>query len=424
MAQTLAATATLAVDFGTSNSAAAIWRGGQVEIIPVEASASTLPTAVFFPHGGGPVRIGEAATQALIAGEEGRYMRALKSVLGSPLLHEKRLISGRYRTLANVITDFLITLKGRAEQASGLTFSSVVSGRPVHFYSGQEERDRAAQNDLRDCYQAAGFKSVRFLAEPEAAALAAPIDDGLGLIVDIGGGTSDFCVFERKETAVEIVASHGIRLGGTDFDASISMASAMLVLGLGSQLRRTMAKGLLPVPAHPFMELATWSRIPFLYNTDTKTQIRALREEAVQPGLFDRFLTVLNEELGHDLAFEVERGKISLNASAADEVLDLSFIERGLSAPLTQAASKRALHGAGQSLREALLKTVAVANKAPQDIKTIVLVGGSSLMQFVVAEAQASLPHAAIVRSEAFTAVVEGLGLASRDIASKDGIAA
>ena len=62
----------------------------------------TLPTAVFFPANGGPMRIGAAAAEALIAGTEGRYMRALKSVLGTSLLNEPRLIGGKRRSVARI----------------------------------------------------------------------------------------------------------------------------------------------------------------------------------------------------------------------------------------------------------------------------------------------------------------------------------
>ena len=56
----------LAVDFGTSNSAAAVLDAGRPRRIPVEAGADTLPTAVFFPPRGGAMRIGESAGEALI----------------------------------------------------------------------------------------------------------------------------------------------------------------------------------------------------------------------------------------------------------------------------------------------------------------------------------------------------------------------
>src|SRR5262245_42144634 len=97
----------LAIDFGTSNSAAAILENGVPRRLPIEPGADTLPTAVFFATEGGPMRIGDAASAALIAREPGRYMRALKSVLGGPLLHEPRIIGGTRQTLADVIAAFL-----------------------------------------------------------------------------------------------------------------------------------------------------------------------------------------------------------------------------------------------------------------------------------------------------------------------------
>ena len=60
----------LAIDFGTSNSAAAELVDGRVRRLAIETGAETLPTAVFFPAAGG-LRIGTAAAEALVAGEDG-----------------------------------------------------------------------------------------------------------------------------------------------------------------------------------------------------------------------------------------------------------------------------------------------------------------------------------------------------------------
>ena len=49
----------------------------------------------------------------------GRYMRALKSVLGGPLLRETRMIGGTRQTLADVIAAFLRALRERAEAVTG-----------------------------------------------------------------------------------------------------------------------------------------------------------------------------------------------------------------------------------------------------------------------------------------------------------------
>jgi len=261
-------TRTLAVDFGTSNTAAAMFEDGRIRRIPVERGTDTLPTAVFFPADGRAMSIGAAAADALISGDEGRYMRALKSVLGTELLHESRPVGKGRRSLSDIVTAFLIELRQRAQEATGHRFDRALSGRPVRFHSADAGRDAQALVDLRACYLAAGFDAVDFLPEPEAAALASHANGaaaGTGLIVDIGGGTSDFTVFRSSPDGLQILASRGVRIGGTDFDHALSMHHVMPLLGLGGTLRREMGEGRLPVPTAIYADLARWEKIPFLY---------------------------------------------------------------------------------------------------------------------------------------------------------------
>ncbi|SIS68066.1 hypothetical chaperone protein [Phaeovulum vinaykumarii] len=411
---------TLAIDFGTSNSAAALAHAGGVFRIPIEHGNETLPTAVFFPAaGGGGMRIGAAATEALIAGEEGRYMRALKSVLGLPLFHESRLIGGRRRTLAEIVTAFLAEMRQRAETATGLRFAAALSGRPVHFHSNDPERDARAEADLRACYLAAGFARVTFLPEPEAAALASHRLSGparLGLIVDIGGGTSDFTVFRTQGARPQILASHGIRLGGTDFDQALSLAHAMPLLGLGGQLRREMGAGLLPVPRAPFVDLSNWAKIPFLYTPETRRLAAEMAKMAVDPVALGRFRTVIEDELGHGLAFAVEKGKIAANREGAVAGrIALGEIAPGLGVDLDAAALADTLAEARAALGQAATETLARADLAPAAVEEVILVGGSSLLGIVRDEMQARFPAARLRSAEAFTAVVDGLALAAAE---------
>ena len=60
-----------------------------------------------------------------------------------------------------------------------------------------------------------------------------------------------------------------------------------------------------------------------------------------------------------------------------------------------------------------MAETLAMAGVAPGEIASVVLVGGSSLMTMVSAEARGVCPEAELYRSEAFTAVVDGLALAT-----------
>ena len=412
-------TATIALDFGTSNSAAAMLLDGKVRRLAIETSADTLPTAVFFPVDHGVMKVGTAATEALIAGEEGRFMRAMKSVLGTALFHEPRLIGGRRRTLSDIVTKFLVEVKQRAEAVAGQRFERVLSGRPVHFHTQNADRDARAEADLRACYKGAGFSGVAFRLEPEAAALAVhelTRAGEIGLVVDIGGGTSDYSVFRSDGQNLTILASHGFRLGGTDFDRAISMTHAMPWLGLGGHLRREMGEGLLPVPRQIYLDLATWAKIPFLYTQETRVSVAVMVKLAVKPRLMRRLAKVLQTELGHDLAFAVEAGKIAANGGAATAI-DMGRIEAGLAVPISAASVDRALLRFREALGGAASEVCSMAGITAADVGSVVLVGGSSLMRVVSDEVRARFPKAEMRASEPFTAVVDGLALASRDAA-------
>ncbi|MDA5093863.1 Hsp70 family protein [Aliiroseovarius sp. KMU-50] len=406
----------LAVDFGTSNTAVAMLAEGHPQRVAIEAGADTLPTAVFFPTEGSDMQIGAAASASLIEGEDGRYMRALKSILGHPLFHESRLIGGKRQTLAEVVTAFLVQIKSRAEAATGEQFTQVLSGRPVHFHSDNADQDRQAEADLRACYHAAGFEHVDFLFEPEAAAHACHAmgkDSQTGLIIDIGGGTSDFTVFRSSGGKVEILASHGIRLGGTDFDQKISMAHVMPLLGHGGQLRRTFGDELLPMPNAIFQDLATWAKIPFLYTRETERKVEDLLQHAVEPEKVTRLKNVIEDRLGHELAFAVEAGKIAANAATPRSQIEMGFLERDLTAPITSGSMNAALTGYGDALTTAIYQTLMQAQMPPTQIDTAILVGGSSLMRLVSETVGQVCPGATLQHSEAFTAVVDGLAIAT-----------
>ncbi|MGB0505492.1 MAG: Hsp70 family protein [Pikeienuella sp.] len=406
----------LAIDFGTSNSAAAIIENNRPRRLTIEGGEDTLPTAVFFPTKKPGMQIGMAAASALITGQDGRYLRALKSVLGNPLLHESRMLGGKRRPLADIVSAFLAEVKQRAEQLTGQQYNRALSGRPVRFHSADATRDAKAEDDLRACYLAAGFKDVAFMYEPEAAALAnhTSEDDGqLGLIVDIGGGTSDFSVFRSEQGKLSILASHGIRLGGTNFDQAISVSHVMPHLGMGGELRREFGRGLQPIPKAIFTDLATWAKIPFLYNHETRRMVAEMVKLAVTPTQLERLETVLEIELGHQLAFAVERGKIAANSGETDAQIDMSLIEQGLSAAIDETSLNEALLRYRSDLKCAAEETLKLAGVELTAINSVVLVGGSSLMRMITSEMAALCPEAQLKQAEAFTAVVDGLALAT-----------
>lgn len=406
----------LGVDFGTSNSAAGYLVEGQPRLIEMAPGEVTLPSTFFFDFESRETLLGEPANQALLNGDEGRFMRALKRVLGTPLMHEKRQLLNRQVTFVEIIGGFLAEIKARAERETGLRFDAVLSGRPVVFHGVDDPREAQAEADLRACYEAAGFAQVRFMAEPEAAAIASGALERAGetgLIVDIGGGTSDFSVFRTGETGVEILANHGVRIGGTDFDRSLSIDHVMPLLGRGSQLRKVLGDETTPMPQQIFNDLATWEKIPFLYTPSNRRAVQDMQRLACAPDRLARLLAVLEDELGHDLAFAVERGKIAANAGAGDARIDLGILERGLDAGLPPEALAQSLAPHGQALHRGVTETLALAGRRADEIERVIYVGGSSLMNVVPQVMRALMPGAEHVYRDVFTAVTDGLAIAA-----------
>jgi hypothetical chaperone protein len=412
---------TLGIDFGTSNSAAGILLAGSPHLIEIEPGEKTLPTSVFFDFDRRQPIYGSRANAALIEGDEGRFMRALKSILGTSLMREKRLILGERIDFIDIISRFLKLLKTRAEEACYCEFDTALSGRPVLFHSDSDSKNTQAEKDLRDCYLAAGFKDVRFMYEPEAAALANHqhmTPGSLGLIVDIGGGTSDFTVFKLagagSTRSIDILASHGVRIGGTDFDRRLSIDNVMPLLGKGSQIRDVFGPGTSTAPNAIFHDLATWQKIQFQYNPDTRRAATELEKMAAEPALLQRLNTVLNEELGHDIAFAVERGKIHANTPGHPGArIDLRAVERHLGCDLSLEAMTQSLTPLAQKIKDCAVETLSRAEVTPDQIDSVILVGGSSLMGIIENTLCQLLPEATVQRTAALTAVVDGLALAS-----------
>ncbi|MEP3442354.1 MAG: Hsp70 family protein [Sulfitobacter sp.] len=408
--------AVLGIDFGTSNSAAAVSREGVPLRIALESGGETLPTAVFFDFDEKVMRIGSAAGKALLAGDEGRYMRALKSLLGAPLMRERRMILGEKLDFIDIVAQFLTRLKKAAEAQAGETFTHALSGRPVRFHP-DEARNAQAEADLREAYMRAGFEGVAFMYEPEAAALAnrAVLGAGdLGLIVDIGGGTSDFTLFRNGAEGIDILASHGVRLGGTDFDRHLSIETVMPLLGRGSQIKHAFGGETHAAPSTIFNDLATWQKIPFLYAPDSRRLAADLAKYAVEPEKLGRLVSVLDDELGHDIAFAVETGKIAANNSGAGQI-DLAVVERGLEVDLNAGAVEVLLSPLTAQMGQAALECVAQAKLEPQAVTHLVFVGGSSLMQVTRDALGTVFPQAQVHAGAALTAIVDGLGLAAEE---------
>jgi hypothetical chaperone protein len=407
------------IDFGTSNTTVGISDHAKAHLLPLEQDHLTLPSAMFFDFEDHAVHYGRNAIDLYLRGHDGRFMRALKSILGTALIHEKTYIRQKAVPFSSILGFYFANLKRRIESHLGHDVSEVVLGRPVRFVDKDDAADAEAQHSLEEIAREQGFAHIAFQYEPIAAALdyeQQVAREELVLIVDIGGGTSDFSIVrvspERRgkaERGDDILANGGIHIGGTDFDRLLSLKCVMPHLGFGSYT----ADRKRHLPTLYYHELATWHRINQLYKKNVLPELRQIRYEAEQRDLVDRFIRIVEDRQGHTIAIGVEQAKIALTAAskATAELANqgdwakFRFTRKQLDAAIADSVD-RVVATVRRLLDDARIKA--------GDINTIFLTGGSSMVPALRSGILSLFPDARTAESDLLGSVGIGLALDAR----------
>ncbi len=405
------------LDFGTSNSTLAISAGDNSppRLLPLENGRPTIPSTIFFDFETDRTLFGRAAIAEYISGTDGRMMRSLKSILGSSLAEEKVRVKKRILSYLQIIGGFVGELKTRAEAETGEPLDSVLLGRPVHYVDDDPIADRHAQDQMERTVRAQGFKHIAFQYEPIAAALdyeQQVTREELGLIVDLGGGTSDFSIVrvspERSRAAdrqSDILATAGVHVGGTDFDRLLSLKKVMPALGYQTPT----ADGKRPLPSAPYVDLATWHRINRLYDPAVLRELRQTEREARDADRVRKMISIVSHREGHRLAGAVEDAKIALTAEDKT-ALAFNGEEVELTPGIARAELTNAIAGGVERIEDTLRMVVAIAGLTADRIDTLILTGGSTQIPSILQRLRANFPDARFVETDAFGSV--GLGLA------------
>ncbi|AVO52428.1 Hsp70 family protein [Ectopseudomonas mendocina] len=406
------------IDFGTSNSTVGWLRPGEDSLLVLEDGKITLPSVIFFNTEERRPVYGRLALHEYLEGYEGRLMRSLKSLLGSKLLKSETTVLGSALPFKDLLGFFIGELKKRAEAQAERPFEEVVLGRPVFFVDDDPVADQEAQNTLVAVAHKLGFKDVSFQYEPIAAAF--DYESGLDreelvLIVDIGGGTSDFSLVrlapERHHLAErqgDILATGGVHIGGTDFDKQLSLAGVMPLFGYGSRMK---SDAFMPTSYH--LNLATWHTINALYAQKTQLALQNMRYDIVDATGIDRLFGLIEQRAGHWLAMQVEESKIALSEQDARPI-DLSRVEPGLVAELTRPLFENAIEPLLERIRASLNQLLADAGISADQVDTLFFTGGSSGVPALRQSVAAMLPNARSVEGNTFGSIGSGLAIEAK----------
>ncbi len=261
------------IDLGTTNSVVAMSRDEKSEVLRHADGGSAIVPSVVHYASDGTVTVGEAARDMIDSQASqvvssvkrlmGRGLEDVKSVAGTLPYHVEipetpadgsdsepqmvRLnVGDRVLTPVEVSADILRTLKARAEAALEQDVEQAVITVPAYF-------DDAARTATKDAAKLAGIEVLRLVNEPTAAALAYGLDngaEGLYAVYDLGGGTFDISLLKMQKGVFQVKSTGGdAALGGDDFDHAIveSLLAARKAEGIADTIDSSAAKRLLKI---------------------------------------------------------------------------------------------------------------------------------------------------------------------------------
>ena len=227
----------LGIDLGTTNSAMAIVKGGEPEIIENAEGARTTPSMVATSKTGERL-VGLLAKRQGVTNPNNTVYQ-IKRFIGHNFTEElvqkdrnavpfeiRKADNGgievkmgeKYYRPEEISAMILQKLKSDAEARLGETITEAVITVPAYFNDSQ----RAA---TRDAGKIAGLDVKRIINEPTAAALAYGFNkkkDEKIVVFDFGGGTFDISVLEVGDDVIEVRSTDGdAHLGGKDIDQKV-----------------------------------------------------------------------------------------------------------------------------------------------------------------------------------------------------------
>jgi molecular chaperone DnaK len=321
----------IGIDLGTSNSAAAVMEGGRPTIIPSAEGTSlggkAFPSYVAFTNDG-QLLVGEPAKRQAVSNPEGT-IAAIKRKMGTDY---KVKAMGKEYTPQQISAFILQKIKRDSEAYLGEQVSKAVITVPAYFNDNQRQA-------TKDAGAIAGLEVVRIINEPTAAALAFGLDKSEKeqkiMVFDLGGGTLDVTIMEFSSGVFEVISTSGdTQLGGTDMDEILmNFVSSQFKLETGIDVTKD--------------KMALW-------------RVREASEKA-------------KIELSTTLSTEINLPFITADAAGP----------RHLSMTISRAKLEELINPVVEKCRSPLTNALKDAKLTPENIDSIILVGGPTRMPIV-----------------------------------------
>jgi hypothetical chaperone protein len=414
------------LDFGTTNSVAAVPRGAGQEPQLVSLDGPDGPAEVFRSalcfwreesvRGGLAVEAGPAAIHEYLEyPSDSRFLQSFKSVAASQSFQRASVFARpfRFEELGRLFLDKL------ASHAGGLLdgLERIVVGRPVH-YAGASPDEALARQRYDAMFD--GFAhETHYVYEPLAAAFsyASRLTEPATLLVaDFGGGTSDFSVVQVREPGASqrcVPLGHaGVGLAGDRFDQRIVDRLVLPILGKGGRYRSFDKE--LEIPAGYFADFSDWSKLALMRNRRTLDELERLRRNALDPDAIGRMIAMIDNELGFPLYDAVTRLKRALTV---EDQARFSFAGAGvdIDAVVTRAEFESWIEADVARMAQAVDEALSDAGLDQADIDRVFLTGGTSLVPAVRRVFTHRFGNERIMSGGELTSIAHGLALVAQE---------
>jgi hypothetical chaperone protein len=405
------------IDFGTTNSALAIYNEETKEII----ETIIIPSLIYFPSISSPSQekyvIGETAINSYLSDNmQGRFIKSIKQILSRSSFTETLIQNKRYNA-SDLVALILKELKQRADKIIGYDCKKAVIGRPVFFDDDNTLKDTLAQTRLNKAAQHAGFTNVRFQFEPIGAAFAyeKTIQQKENVLVaDLGGGTTDFTYLildpakvGSKDRKNDMMATGGIYVGGDSFDSAFMWEKGTPYFGKNTIYEATPGKPL-TVPKSLFANICSWDKMNFFNGLRIKKDIENYYYYSGNDPKFKNLITLIDNNLGYSIFQSIEKTKIGLSKQ---NKVDFTYtkmdikIKEEIDITTYGSIIDKDIQRIGDYLEDFLLKN----NIEPTSIDSLFLTGGTSMVTAVQNLFKTRFPHLKINSGDNFKSVAKGL---------------
>ncbi len=452
----------IGIDFGTTNSAAVIFDGRQLHRVHLEAADPVMPSATYIDRdlqtltgqpaiaayiadntgrtvelipevvGAASILVGdpdpegrrplETLTKKIYglplndAGLQGRLFRGTKRLLGDPNVRRLMVFNHPFRLVA-LITPILVHIRQALQQA-GVAVAEAHLGCPVNFEGRDPHRNQLALARLGEAYGHAGIRTQHFFPEPIAATLSylhrhPAVTAEHILCLDFGGGTLDYCLLRIQGNSYQVLATHGLALGGDLIDQRMFRELLFPLLGKGESWRRRGVDKALIETRFPFEDyedlLLNWA---VTYTLNQNRYTTAVMECIAQGGpaavKFRRLHDLIKQNQGY-LVFQAIKDCKARLSEAESAVLAIPDLDVEIS--VSRQEFETMIADLLQQVREGLDHLLQLANLPAAAVDLVVGTGGSSLIPAVRQLLQERFPDR-VVEHDPFLSVADGLALA------------